>query len=142
MIRKSTVAALALLAALGAAPVHADTAEVAVSLWGDSTDMNGMGIKLDKTAIKSGMIVFKVKNDAFVEPHEMVVVKAPDGDIPYDSGKRRVKESKLKSMGEIGDLKPGKAKDLKLKLAPGKYVLLCNIAGHYMAGMQAPFTVE
>ena len=45
-------------------------------------------------------------------------------------------------MGEIGDLKPGEAKDLKLKLSPGNYVLLCNIAGHYMAGMQAPFTVE
>ena len=27
-------------------------------------------------------------------------------------------------------------------LKPGKYVLLCKIAGHYMAGMQAPFTVE
>jgi uncharacterized cupredoxin-like copper-binding protein len=142
MIARSTVTALALLAALVAAPARADTAEVAVSLWGDSTDMNGMGIKLDKTLVKSGTVVFKVKNDAFVEPHEMVVVKTPDGDIPYDPAKRRVKESKLKSVGEVGDLKPGKAKDLKLKLAPGKYVLLCNISGHYMAGMQAPFTVE
>ena len=137
------LATLASVFLLGAAPAAFADATVAVSLTGDSTEMKGMGIKLDTPVVKAGTITFKVTNDAMVEPHEMVVVKAPEtGDLPYNAKKRRVVEGKLKSMGEIGDLKPGAAKDLKLKLAPGKYVLICNIAGHYMAGMQAPFTVE
>jgi uncharacterized cupredoxin-like copper-binding protein len=137
------LATLASVFLLGAAPAAFADAVVAVWLIGESTDMNGMGIKLDTPVVKAGAITFKVVNDAMVEPHEMVVVKAPEaGDLPYNAKKRRVVEGKLKSMGEIGDLKPGEAKDLKLKLTPGKYVLICNIAGHYMAGMQAPFTVE
>ena len=27
-------------------------------------------------------------------------------------------------------------------LTAGKYVLLCNLAGHYQMGMRAPFTVQ
>jgi len=29
-----------------------------------------------------------------------------------------------------------------LDLAPGKYVLICNVAGHYQLGMHISFTVD
>jgi uncharacterized cupredoxin-like copper-binding protein len=45
-------------------------------------------------------------------------------------------------LGEAGDIKPGQTKKVTLTLKPGKYVLLCNLAGHYKAGQYAAFTVK
>jgi uncharacterized cupredoxin-like copper-binding protein len=44
-------------------------------------------------------------------------------------------------MGEVAELKPGADGELKAKLVPGSYVLLCNIKGHFQAGMRAMLTV-
>ena len=40
------------------------------------------------------------------------------------------------------DLAAGATKTLTLNLKPGHYALICNIAGHYMAGMYADLTVR
>jgi uncharacterized cupredoxin-like copper-binding protein len=39
-------------------------------------------------------------------------------------------------------MKPGAAKTLALNLAPGHYALVCNLPGHYKAGMYADLTVK
>ena len=102
-----------------------------------------MTLTLDKPTIKAGETTFLVHNDAMWEEHEMVLVKlkSPDQAIDVVAGKNRVDEKKLKSMGEVSDLKPGANGQLKAKLSPGSYVLLCNIKGHYQAGMHATLTV-
>jgi uncharacterized cupredoxin-like copper-binding protein len=102
-----------------------------------------MTLTLDQTTIKAGETVFAVHNDAMTEDHEMVLVKlkSPDQKIPMVASRHRVDEKQLKSIGEVSDLKPGADGQLKAKLAPGAYLLLCNIKGHYEAGMQAGLTV-
>ena len=102
-----------------------------------------MTLTLDKATIKAGETTFMVHNDAMSEEHEMVLVKlkSPDQKIEVVAGKDRIDEKKLKSMGEVSDLKPGADGQLKAKLTPGSYVLLCNIKGHYQAGMHAGLTV-
>jgi Sulfocyanin (SoxE) domain len=40
------------------------------------------------------------------------------------------------------NLPVGESKTLELNLEPGKYALVCNISGHYAAGMYADFTVK
>jgi len=40
------------------------------------------------------------------------------------------------------DIEPRAAKDATFVLAPSKYVLICNLAGHYAQGMYVGFTVE
>ena len=102
-----------------------------------------MTLTLDRSTIKAGETIFRVHNDAVAEEHEMVLVKlkSPDQKIDVVAGKNRIDEKKLKSMGEVSDLKPGADGQLKAKLTPGSYVLLCNIKGHYQAGMHAGLTV-
>ena len=56
-----------------------------------------------------------------------------------------MKGSKAVEKGRVGKVKniqPGKSKKLTLKLKKGKYVLLCNIPGHYQAGQRIGFTVK
>lgn len=67
----------------------------------------------------------------------LVKLKSADQKIDVIASKHRVDEKQLKSLGEVSDLEPGMDRQLKAKLAPGYYLLLCNIKGHYEAGMHA-----
>jgi uncharacterized cupredoxin-like copper-binding protein len=40
-------------------------------------------------------------------------------------------------LGEIPLIPSGASKRLTLRVSPGKYVLLCNLLGHYQAGQFA-----
>ena len=46
------------------------------------------------------------------------------------------------TMSQIGDFAASKTKRLTLNLKPGHYALLCNLPGHYKAGMFTDFTVK
>ena len=37
---------------------------------------------------------------------------------------------------------PGSNRKLRLHLAPGRYVLFCNMSGHYLGGMHTELVVE
>ena len=135
------IAAIAVLAVVGfAAPAFATTT-VKVVEGGEGG--GPMTLTLDQPTIKAGDVVFQVHNDAVTEEHEMVLVKltSPDQEIPVVAAQHRVDEKKLKSLGEVADLKPGADGLLKTRLQPGTYLLLCNIKGHYEAGMHARLVV-
>ncbi len=102
-----------------------------------------MSLKLEPQTVKAGEVTFNLKNDAMSEEHEMIVVrlKTPDQAIPFNAKKDRVDENKLKSLGEIGDIKPGATGTMTAKLKAGTYLVFCNIKGHYKAGMSSKLTV-
>jgi len=133
---------LAVLGLMTAMPASALVmSAINVSLTGEGTGK--MGMTLDQATVQAGRITFLVKNDATTESHEMLVIKLPsaDAELPYDAAKEKVPEGKVKKLGEVSNLKPGASKDLTLDLTPGTYKLICNIKGHYMAGMSALVTV-
>jgi uncharacterized cupredoxin-like copper-binding protein len=132
---------------LGLSPVaYAATSApnmVHVSLQGEADQP--MSVKLDATTIKAGKVSFDVVNDAIGTDHEVVLVelKSPDQKIMADVKKHRVNEKALKSLGEVGSLKPGDKGVLTATLKPGKsYALICNHKSHYELGMATRFTVS
>ena len=65
-----------------------------------------------------------------------VIIARDDGakELPMDAKHARVIESRVRRLGEIADLAPGKSGKLTLTLKPGTYVLFCNEPGHYGPG--------
>ena len=93
--------------------------------------------------VKAGKVTFDVINDSKNMEHEFLVARLNGSlkNVPFDKSKDIVKEAALKGVRELGDLKPGKSGDMTLALKPGKYLLFCNIPGHYEAGMHEVLTV-
>ena len=87
----------------------------------------------------AGRVLFVAKNVGKVR-HEMVVIRtnlAPSK-LPVTNGRA----SEKGTVGEIGDVDPGKTRSKTLVLKAGKYVLICNLKGHHQAGQYAGFTVN
>jgi len=107
-----------------------------------SVTLTDTGVTLAQTSVSSGPVTFKVKNAGSIV-HELVVVRT---DIAQDKIQASPDEpsemSEEGTQGESGDLEAGLTKDFTLNLSPGKYVLMCNQPGHYMAGMHIAFVVR
>jgi uncharacterized cupredoxin-like copper-binding protein len=98
-------------------------------------------IKLDKSSIPKGQVRFSVSDDGKIK-HEFVVLKTKrdPGKLPLKGGEAN--EEIYLSPGEIPGIAPGKTKTLDVVLKPGKYVLLCNLPGHYKAGQYTGISVK
>lgn len=105
--------------------------------------MGMMSIRASKPTAKAGKLRFDVVNYSASLVHEMEVVAVDDlnAPLPYDYNLATVKIDKAKQRGEVENLGPGEEKVIELNLPAGNYLLICNIPGHYAAGMVAPFTV-
>ena len=103
-----------------------------------------MGIVVDKANVKAGEVTFNVANDSKDMIHEMLVAPVVDASkpLPFIANDFRVDEEAAKDLGEVSELDPGKSGSLTITLAPGTYILYCNVAGHYMSGMWTLITAE
>jgi uncharacterized cupredoxin-like copper-binding protein len=136
--RLAAAAAIALAGIfLGGAARAAEIETVVMS------DADGaMKMAADKADLKAGMVTFNVSNRAdSASQHEMIVVKLtpeeianPDS-LPYDDKSATFDEEQVNDRGEVSELDPGKSGSLSVELTPGTYMLVCNVPGHYKAGM-------
>jgi uncharacterized cupredoxin-like copper-binding protein len=131
----------ALWISLSAATASAASQVVNAQLW-DKSD-GSQGVTLSINQVKPGKVVFNVKNISTAdEDHELLLAIADSpGALPMDESGARVEEDKLKGLEELGDVHPGKSRSTTVTLKAGKYILFCNEAGHFKAGMYAAFTV-
>ena len=102
-----------------------------------------MAIRTDVSTVAAGEVTFDVTNWSRGLVHEMLVVAVdnPDAQLPYDADDQRVIEEKINSLGETEEMQPKTSKTLTLDLKPGTYLLVCNLPGHYAAGMWTVLTV-
>ena len=105
-------------------------------------ERNGMfAIDVAQKELKAGKVTFDVTNKGADMQHEMIVVQltpqqaADPTTLPYNEDSATVDEEKINDRGEVSELDPGKEGSLTLDLQPGDYMLLCNVPGHYKAGM-------
>jgi uncharacterized cupredoxin-like copper-binding protein len=88
--------------------------------------------------VPAGKVTFDVANRGTIL-HEMVVVpgdgaaalKRPDGTA-----------SEKGSPGEVPDVQPGKGGAVTITLPAGRYVVLCNLPGHFAGGMYTTLVVK
>jgi len=128
--------ALALLVAACAGPAaEAPSGSQVVAELADNK------ITVNVPSIKAGKIKIGVRNLGTME-HSFEVLKTdlPPDKLPVDGASAKAKEDG--KVGEIPSIPAGKSAALTLDLTPGKYVFICNIAGHYQIGMHTGFTVE
>lgn len=87
----------------------------------------------------AGKLTITLKNGGTME-HELVVLKtdAAAGSLPVKDGQ----VSEDASVGEIAEVEAGKSASHTFDLKPGKYVIVCNVPGHYAAGMRGTLVVD
>ena len=99
----------------------------------------------DVTA-KAGPTTIEAPNEGAAE-HEMVLFKTnmDPAKLPTEAS-GEVNEEKMdkvaESAGEIADVEGGETKSGQFELTPGKYVMFCNLPGHYAQGMYGTLTVS
>ncbi len=111
----------------------ATTVEVSLSAW---------AVQPDVASVAAGEVTFVVHNDGSLH-HELAVIKSdldPAG-LPVADGKVD-EEAAGELIGRTETLSAGGTQTVTFDLVPGNYVLLCNLLGHYDAGMFTGFTVK
>lgn len=163
--RRSTLCALsgALGLMAGNRAAHAATI-VKVSLWdkgeaamdsmeslmpmgmampGAMMEMATMGITVDSTEIPAGEVTFRVVNDSQDFYHNLSIspVADPAKELPYLADMKMVDEEAAGITARLKELRSHDSGSVTVDLAPGTYILYCNIAGHYVMGMWTTITV-
>ncbi len=108
-----------------------------------------MSVMVSPTSVPAGEVSFRVWNAGTIV-HELVIMPMP----PSGPGSRSVgTDGKVSEDGSLGEasnscgegagdgIQPGAASWVTLHLAPGRYELICNIAGHYVMGMHTELDI-
>lgn len=100
-------------------------------------------ITASPSSVRSGAVVLQDVNRG-PESHELIVVRETDAGLPLRPDGLTLSEEDLAHaiVASLEPGPPGSVRDLRLKLSPGRYVLLCNMEGHYMGGMHAELVVR
>lgn len=129
--------ALALAAAVlsaGLVAITASPADTATSGTVVSVSLTEWKLVPGQVTVRAGRISFIVRNDGTMD-HEFLVLRS---DRHHHSlkvkGGKAVEAGRL---GEIPQIPSGTSKRITLRVAPGRYVMLCNMLGHYQAGQFA-----
>jgi uncharacterized cupredoxin-like copper-binding protein len=144
----AAAAVLALGALAIAGPSDARSARVVSVLLDDGV------LDADRGAVRAGSVTLLARNTGAQE-HELALLRT---DLPADrlpvglSGVRYAGAGRLvvgtahghahvADRGHPGHIAPGGRDRVRVDLTPGRYVLLCNLPGHYAAGQRAALTV-
>ena len=74
--------------------------------------------------------------------HELIIVRSRRSRLPIRLDELTVDEEAVNEVGAVEGLPPNGVRRLLLHLAPGRYEVFCNMAGHFMAGMSGTLVVE
>jgi uncharacterized cupredoxin-like copper-binding protein len=109
-----------------------------------------MGLDTDHASVPHGSVSFLVANAGKVN-HEMAILplahsqvvgtRSFDGEAKVDEAGVLGEASNSGGEGAGEGIAPGASGWVTVTLTPGRYELVCNLAGHYVSGMSAELTV-
>lgn len=135
---KRIAAAVLLLLAVPAGASAASAAGAGGSATTVRTQLMEWMVMPSKNSVPAGKVTFVAANMGKVK-HDLVVLKTK-----LAPSKLPMVGSKAKEVGLVGRTPvfgPEQTRRLTLTLTPGRYVLICNVPAHYMAGMRVAFKV-
>jgi uncharacterized cupredoxin-like copper-binding protein len=136
VVAAAVAASLAVVSAVAMASGTAAKSRTATVV---SVTLKEFTVSASTHVVSAGAVTFVAKNTGKLS-HELVVVKTNAAPKAL-----RVKASKASEVGVKGRIRtfaPGATKKLTLTLTPGKYLLICNIPGHYAAGQVTTLVVK
>jgi Copper binding proteins, plastocyanin/azurin family len=95
-------------------------------------------ITLSTDVVTDGNVSIVVSNQGSLV-HEFELFSGSNPDLPVSNGVADT--SGMTMIDEVEDITPGANPRLDLDLAPGDYVIICNLPGHYQMGMVTTLTV-
>ncbi len=98
-------------------------------------------IRLTQGSIVAGLQTFSVTDRGQIA-HQFLVLRTnrPPDDLPVaKNGIVRLGSKGIDEVAELELVTPGSREELPVRLRPGPYALICNIAGHYASGMHTGF---
>jgi uncharacterized cupredoxin-like copper-binding protein len=102
-------------------------------------------VQADTAVVSAGTVSFRLLGKG-PTTHEFIVVgteRAPDKLPLQDDGLTVDEEGRgVELVDEAGGLDIDDRETLVVRLAPGHYVMYCNLEGHYLGGMYAALTVH
>ncbi len=123
-------------------PIASAASPSASSASGATVSLTEWKVDVGST-IKSGKTALTITNVG-VAPHELLVFKSnrDPSAYPTDAAGDIKEEGAGVSLVSDGDnIDPGGSQARTVTLAPGKYLFVCNIPGHFKQGMFAVVTV-
>jgi uncharacterized cupredoxin-like copper-binding protein len=107
--------------------------------------MKDFGIKVSRHSVPAGTVVLHVTNHG-PSTHEINVdlTRYASGRMPLKAdGLTAAEDAKgLHRIGSLEQVNLHSTADLSLELKRGRYVLWCNLEGHYLGGMHETFDVR
>jgi uncharacterized cupredoxin-like copper-binding protein len=98
-------------------------------------------VTVDAESAPAGSTTFSVANSGAGE-HQFVVIRTDESesDLPLTPDSVRVDEAAVEVVNKIEGIPVGQTQEVTVDLPAGAYVFICNVPGHYEAGMHVAFT--
>jgi uncharacterized cupredoxin-like copper-binding protein len=141
LVRLGTV--LLLLAVLAAAAGCGGTGKAPAAPTVLTVRERDFAISVPTRTVARGDFVLRAENRG-PDAHELIVVRLGKGALPLRSDGITVDEDAVEdeTAGALEPDDPGTVRDLRVRLKPGRYVLFCNMTGHFMGGMHTTLVVR
>lgn len=133
-----TIAVLAMVLA-GIASPGAPATDARTAAANVTVRLNEWKVIPSVVRVRAGKVTFVARNVGQLD-HNLVVLRTKRA-----PAKLPIAGAGAKEVGRVGKtpvLRPRQTRRLSLRLKAGKYVLICNVAGHYQAGMFVGFRVS
>jgi uncharacterized cupredoxin-like copper-binding protein len=110
-----------------------------------SATLSDFGIEVSTSSVAAGSTRFAIQNEGAVI-HEIEVFTLPGGvdgaQLPVANNEADTGAAGLSLIDEVEDIAPATGGSLTVSLAPGRYLLICNLPTHYELGMHQTLTVQ